>query len=317
MNTFSEKCTGLRGNTKNWVCFGIALFLLTTVSMTAWAEPQPAAVDAVQPPLTVPVSDVSKVASGVTSVAPVTSSTVTVPAASLPPASLSFSPIALYNHADSIVKTVILILIFASLLSWSIWLGKVWELLVRGRRMRKNLGQLAGKRSLRQCGELAAQSCEQMHAVALSELNYVKGRISQHTTQAIKERVHAQIQRIEAAEIGCATRGASILATTSAVAPFIGLFGTVWGIMHSFISIAQSQTTNLSVVAPGIAEALFATALGLVVAIPAVILYNVIGRLISGYRMLLADAMTRTMCLLSHDLDTMEEDQHNILTSAA
>lgn len=240
-----------------------------------------------------------------------------VTAAAKPPVLTDFSPLALYHHADQIVKAVILILIFASVLSWSIWSGKTLELLVRGRRMRKNLALLAGKRSLHQCGELSAQICEQMRQVALTELDRADSRLSAQALQALRDRVVARIQRVEAAEARRATRGASILATTSAVAPFIGLFGTVWGIMHSFISIAQSQTTNLSVVAPGIAEALFATALGLVVAIPAVILYNVIGRLITGYRLLLAESMTLTLCLLSHDLDALEQNAHPLLTSAA
>ena len=99
------------------------------------------------------------------------------------------------------------------------------------------------------------------------------------------------------------SRGTGVLATIGATAPFVGLFGTVWGIMNSFIGISKSQTTNLAVVAPGIAEALLATAFGLVAAIPAVIIYNHFTRSIAGYKSLVADASALVMRLLSRDLD--------------
>jgi biopolymer transport protein ExbB len=98
-------------------------------------------------------------------------------------------------------------------------------------------------------------------------------------------------------------RGTGVLATIGATAPFVGLFGTVWGIMNSFVGISKSQTTNLAVVAPGIAEALLATAFGLAAAIPAVVIYNVFARSIGGYRALLADASAEVLGLVSRDLD--------------
>ena len=98
-------------------------------------------------------------------------------------------------------------------------------------------------------------------------------------------------------------RGTGLLATIGATAPFVGLFGTVWGIMNSFIGISKPHTTNLAVVAPGIAEALLATALGLVAAIPAVVIYNMFSRSIAGYRALHADAAAEVMRLVSRDLD--------------
>ena len=93
-------------------------------------------------------------------------------------------------------------------------------------------------------------------------------------------------------------RGTGVLATIGATAPFVGLFGTVWGIMNSFIGISKSHTTNLAVVAPGIAEALLATAFGLVAAIPAVVIYNVFARSIAGYRALLGDASAEVLRLV-------------------
>ncbi|STM47344.1 biopolymer transport protein [Escherichia coli] len=90
-------------------------------------------------------------------------------------------------------------------------------------------------------------------------------------------------------------RGNGYLATIGAISPFVGLFGTVWGIMNSFIGIAQTQTTNLAVVAPGIAEALLATAIGLVAAIPAVVIYNVFARQIGGFKAMLGDVAAQVL----------------------
>jgi len=122
----------------------------------------------------------------------------------------------------------------------------------------------------------------------------------------IKERVAANLSRIEARAGRQMMQGTGLLATIGATAPFVGLFGTVWGIMNAFIGISRSQTTNLAVVAPGIAEALLATAIGLVAAIPAVVIYNVFARAIAGYRALLADGSAEIMRHLSRDLDRRE-----------
>jgi len=122
----------------------------------------------------------------------------------------------------------------------------------------------------------------------------------------IKERIASRLERIEAASARSIARGTGVLATIGATAPFVGLFGTVWGIMNSFIGISKSHTTNLAVVAPGIAEALLATALGLAAAIPAVVIYNVFSRQIAGYRALVGDASAEVMRLVSRDLDQAE-----------
>jgi biopolymer transport protein ExbB len=100
----------------------------------------------------------------------------------------------------------------------------------------------------------------------------------------LKERVASRLERLEAGAGRCMLKGTGMLATIGSTAPFVGLFGTVWGIMNSFIGISRSQTTNLAVVAPGIAEALLATALGLAAAIPAVVIYNHFARQVAGYR---------------------------------
>jgi biopolymer transport protein ExbB len=119
----------------------------------------------------------------------------------------------------------------------------------------------------------------------------------------LKERIASRLERIEAAFSRRISRGTGVLATIGATAPFVGLFGTVWGIMNSFIGISKSHTTNLAVVAPGIAEALLATALGLAAAIPAVVIYNMFSRQITTYRAALADASAEVLRLVSRDID--------------
>ena len=114
-----------------------------------------------------------------------------------------------------------------------------------------------------------------------------------------KERVALRLERVEAAMARQLSRGVGILATIGATAPFVGLFGTVWGIMNSFIGISELHTTNLAVVAPGIAEALLATAFGLVAAIPAVVIYNHLARVIAGYRIPLGDASAQLLLMVS------------------
>jgi biopolymer transport protein ExbB len=121
--------------------------------------------------------------------------------------------------------------------------------------------------------------------------------------EGIKERVASRLERIEANGGRSMMRGTGILATIGAIAPFVGLFGTVWGIMNSFIGISKSQTTNLAVVAPGIAEALLATAFGLAAAIPAVVIYNMFSRQIAGYRALLGDTSAEVLRIVGRDLD--------------
>jgi biopolymer transport protein ExbB len=121
--------------------------------------------------------------------------------------------------------------------------------------------------------------------------------------EGVKDRAAALLTRIELRAGRAMMRGTGVLATIGATAPFVGLFGTVWGIMNSFIGISKANTTNLAVVAPGIAEALLATAIGLVAAIPAVVIYNLFARSITTYRAMLADASTEVMRHLSRDLD--------------
>jgi biopolymer transport protein ExbB len=213
------------------------------------------------------------------------------------------SPWGMYLNADPVVKGVLIGLSFASVVTWTVWLAKTIELIAAKRRVRAALDRLARVRSSDEGAEqLAGDDNEVRRFVdaAVAEL-----RLSAGAAEAggIKERVASRLERTEAADVRRIARGTGILATIGAIAPFVGLFGTVWGIMNSFIGISKAQTTNLAVVAPGIAEALLATAFGLAAAIPAVVIYNMFARQIAGYRALLGDASAEVMRLVSRDLD--------------
>jgi len=210
----------------------------------------------------------------------------------------NLSPWGMFLNADIVVKAVMIGLAFASLVTWTVWLAKTIELRVAKKVARRRLKILEGGSSLMD----AVRDCEaDRDAVAQLILSTAReAELSDGTIDdGFKERVALRLERVEAAMTRQVSRGVGILATTGATAPFVGLFGTVWGIMNSFIGISESHTTNLAVVAPGIAEALLATALGLVAAIPAVVIYNHLARVISGYRTLLGDASAQLLLMVS------------------
>jgi len=212
------------------------------------------------------------------------------------------SPWGMFMNADIVVKAVMIGLAFASLVTWTVWLAKWVELKAARRRAKKRLKVLQRARSL---GEAYQQIGDARDAVALLvQAACEEVRMSADLGgEGLKERIVWQLERIEGAMSRKILRGTGVLATIGSTAPFVGLFGTVWGIMNSFIGISKAHTTNLAVVAPGIAEALLATALGLVAAIPAVVIYNVFARSIGGYRGLLGDGTALVMRLVSRDLD--------------
>ena len=191
------------------------------------------------------------------------------------------SPWGMFMSADIVVKAVMIGLAFASLVTWTVWLAKWLELRFARRRAKARLRILQRSRSL---GEAYQQIGDAGDAVALLvQAACEEVRMSADLGgEGLKERIVWQLERIEGAMSRRILRGTGVLATIGATAPFVGLFGTVWGIMNSFIGISKAHTTNLAVVAPGIAEALLATALGLVAAIPAVVIYNVFARSIGG-----------------------------------
>ncbi|WP_224000806.1 tonB-system energizer ExbB [Aureimonas sp. SA4125] len=228
------------------------------------------------------------------------------PAATLPH---DLSPFGMFMAADIVVKAVMLGLAFASVVTWTIWLAKALELAMARRRATRALRRLERAESL---GEITTVERDRAWpkrgpVAALAAAAALEITRSQHlAADGIKERVQIALQRIEARAGRSMSRGTGLLATIGSTAPFVGLFGTVWGIMNAFIGISRANTTNLAVVAPGIAEALLATAIGLVAAIPAVIIYNVFARSIAGYRAVLADASAEVLRHLSRDLDRRE-----------
>jgi biopolymer transport protein ExbB len=216
--------------------------------------------------------------------------------ASLLPRNLS--PWGMFVNADIVVQAVMVGLALASLVTWTVWLSKTLELRRANRQAQQRLAAFETETSL---PELARDSADATDAVAqLIQSAAREASLSGATWDAeFKERIALRLERTEAAMSRRIARGTGVLATIGAVAPFVGLFGTVWGIMNAFIGISQAHTTNLAVVAPGIAEALLATALGLVAAIPAVVIYNHLARVIAGYRALLGDASAQLLLLLS------------------
>jgi len=212
------------------------------------------------------------------------------------------TPLGMFVSADMIVKAVMLGLAFASVLTWTIWLAKTFELVTARRCLNRGQRALAAAHSLAEAFKPARLASP--HVALL--IQAVEGELHRspdlRDVAGIKERIMARFERIEAGVGRQMMRATGILATIGATAPFVGLFGTVWGIMNSFIGISKLHTTNLAVVAPGIAEALLATAFGLAAAIPAVVIYNAFARSIANYRALYANACAEILTLVSRDL---------------
>ena len=218
----------------------------------------------------------------------------------------NLSPWGMFMAADWVVKGVMIGLAFASLVTWTVWVAKSIELAGARVRAGATLKVIRRAKTLNEATEAVEKKggpVALMLRMATHEMQLSDAVIEHTDGGGIKERVSSALSRIETHAGRRMSRGTGVLATIGSTAPFVGLFGTVWGIMNSFISISESQTTNLAVVAPGIAEALLATAIGLVAAIPAVVIYNVFARSITGYRHLLADAAAGVERLVSRDLD--------------
>ncbi|WP_235931294.1 tonB-system energizer ExbB [Paracoccus xiamenensis] len=227
----------------------------------------------------------------------------TVPESMLPH---DLSPWGMYMGADIVVKGVMIGLVFASVVTWTVLLAKLLEMLGATRNARRSAAVIASAPNLADAVAASAKRndpASRMLRVAAAEVERSVPATDVAGTAGLKERVSSYLSGIVSTSGRKAGVGTGLLATIGSTAPFVGLFGTVWGIMNSFIGISESQTTNLAVVAPGIAEALLATALGLVAAIPAVVIYNFFARQITGYRLRLADAAAGVERLVSRDLD--------------
>jgi biopolymer transport protein ExbB len=212
------------------------------------------------------------------------------------------TPWGMFENADLVVKAVIIGLAFASFLTWTVWVAKTLELRSARAAVRRDLRVLNNSTTLGQAHDQlrgGVSPVSQLIQAAGQEI-----RLSANLrADGLKERIALQLERIEMAISRRVSRGTGVLATIGSTAPFVGLFGTVWGIMNSFIGISSAHTTNLAVVAPGIAQALLATAFGLVAAIPAVMIYNVLARQTAQYRAYLGDASAQVLRLVSRDLD--------------
>ena len=216
------------------------------------------------------------------------------------------SPLGMFMAADWVVKAVMIGLAIASVITWTVLVVKLLELVAASRRAQAGIRRVEHAPSLP--AALASvgsrrDPVSRMVRAAAGEYDRSAPALDRAGDAGVKERVGSHLDRIQAAAGRRMGRGTGVLATIGSTAPFVGLFGTVWGIMNSFIGISEAQTTNLAVVAPGIAEALLATAIGLVAAIPAVVIYNVFARAITGYRLRLANAAAGVGRLVSRDLD--------------
>ena len=210
--------------------------------------------------------------------------------ANLASQAIDFSLLSLFFRADLVVKSVIIILIISSVYSWTIIIGKLIKI-NRLKQLDKEFDEIFWSgNSFEDLYETfnhnQNDSKTKIFCSAIEEWRKSNREVSTldlNGLNSLKERMSRSMQVTFNKESEIIEKNLTFLATAGSTAPFIGLFGTVWGIMNSFKSIAIAQNTNLSVVAPGIAEALFATALGLFVAIPAVVAYNKITNDLSKY----------------------------------
>ena len=228
------------------------------------------------------------------------------------------SPWSMFKSADVLVKAVMIGLAFASLVTWTIFIAKMLELTVVQRKLRSALVKIADARSLAEAQFALGAKGSVLASFLAAAMREARLSAGISSDSGIKERAASSFAEIVRAEARRIRLGMGLLATIGATSPFVGLFGTVWGIMNSFIGISKAQTTNLAVVAPGIAEALLATAIGLVAAIPAVIIYNHFTRVTKGYMELVSRASGAAGRLLSRDLDRthVSSGQHSRATAA-
>ena len=228
---------------------------------------------------------------------------IAVPAAALPH---DLSPWGMFMNADIVVQAVMIGLAFASVVTWTVLLVKLVEIRAANGNARHAAQVIARAANLSEAVAVIAgrnDPAARMLRAARIEMDRSTPALDAAGIAGVKDRIGSYLSSIVTFAGRQAGIGTGVLATIGSTAPFVGLFGTVWGIMNSFIGISESQTTNLAVVAPGIAEALLATALGLVAAIPAVVIYNFFAREITAYRMRLNEAAAGIERLVSRDLD--------------
>jgi biopolymer transport protein TolQ len=240
---------------------------------------------------------------------PTTNVDITQSGDSAVPAVGGISVVSLFVRADPIVKAVMLLLLLASLWSWAIIINKSLALAALRRRATKFEKTFWSGRSLDDLyQQYSAKADHPMAAVFVSALRewrraFEGGAPKETVLAGVKDRIDKAMAVTITRETDGIERQLGFLATVGATAPFVGLFGTVWGIMNSFSAIAARHDTTLAVVAPGIAEALFATAMGLLAAIPAVIFYNRFVNEIGRYTNRLDAFADEFSAILSRQLD--------------
>jgi biopolymer transport protein ExbB len=220
------------------------------------------------------------------------------------------SPWSMFLSADILVKAVMIGLAFASLLTWTIFIAKMIELSLARRRLRAAIAGISDAKSLAEAQFMLGARDSVLSTLLAAAMREARLSAGIASDASVKERVASSFAEIVRAEARRIRLGMGLLATIGATSPFVGLFGTVWGIMNSFIGISKLQTTNLAVVAPGIAEALLATAFGLAAAIPAVIIYNHFTRVTKAYLELVGRSSGAAARLLSRDLDRSHGAAH-------
>jgi len=309
--------------------FRTILSLLTALALCAFASAGLAQQNSASQPMPYPNAQASPPAAATPS-APATAQAVApaaaqpapatataVPAASAPetgsdnakslkstvPVPRDLSPWSMFLSADLIVKAVMIGLALASLATWTIFIAKTIELSRARRKLRASLRTIAESRSLAEAQFALASTTGVLPAFVAAAMREARLSAGISSDAGVKERAATSFAEISRAAARHIRLGMGLLATIGATSPFVGLFGTVWGIMNSFIGISKAQTTNLAVVAPGIAEALLATATGLVAAIPAVIIYNHFARVTKTYLEQVSRASGAAARLLSRDLD--------------
>jgi biopolymer transport protein ExbB len=263
------------------VLFALAVLSLTQPSLAQQkaAPTPPQAAVASQPPA-VPVQAPAPVAAVQPAPAAAATATATAPVdGGQSPKSTTMvlrelSPWSMFLSADILVKAVMIGLAFASLVTWTIFIAKMIELSLVQSRLRAALGKISDSRSLAEAQFALGAKGSVLSTLLSAAMREARLSAGISSDNGIKERAASSFAEIVRAEARRIRLGMGLLATIGATSPFVGLFGTVWGIMNSFIGISKSQTTNLAVVAPGIAEALFTTAMGLLAAVPAVVFYN-------------------------------------------
>ncbi len=224
-----------------------------------------------------------------------------------PPATppIDLNPVEMFLHADIVVQVVMVLLLLASVWTWSIILSG-WLTLGRA-----SSGSEKFEREFAKVDDVAEfarnHEASKLPSAQVFQAGYAEWRASTKGTKIDREGTRARLASVMAStvasEIDRLSNRLNILATVGSVAPFVGLFGTVWGIMRSFAGIAAAQNTSLAVVAPGIAEALFATAIGLFAAIPAVIAYNRFGHRLNRLEARLGRFADSFHATLSRELD--------------